>query len=163
MFESQRAHIRIKPMKNNLIFETEYWKVILLDNQYDLGRCILDIKRDVGTLRDLTSEEWEDLHRLIKKLENALIKAFGAEMFNWCCLMNNAYKPNIKKPHPHVHFHLRGRYRKPVKFAGETFTDEEFGHHYNRNKEKQVSQKVFNKIAEKIKKVLQKEILNSNP
>ena len=142
-------------MKNNLIYETEYWNVILVDSQYDLGRIMVDIKRDVGALRNLTSEEWEDFREnIVVKLENALMKAFGAEMFNWSCLMNNAYKPHIEKPHPHVHFHLRGRYRNPVEFAGETFVDEEFGHHYDRRKEQEVSPEVFDKIAEEIKKYL---------
>jgi diadenosine tetraphosphate (Ap4A) HIT family hydrolase len=139
-------------MKNNILFETEYWRAILADNQYGLGRGILDIKRDVGSLRDLNSEEWNDLHAIMKKIEHALIKAFGAEMFNWSCLMNHAYKREIKKPHPHVHFHFRGRYKNPVEFAGVTFNDEEFGAHYNLNKDTRVSQEVFDKIKEEILK-----------
>ena len=111
-------------------------------------------KRDVGTLKDLKDDEWKELLEIIKKLENALINAFGAEMFNWSCLMNNAHKPAIKKPHPHVHFHFRGRYRNPVEFAGEKFHDKEFGHHYDLSKDKKVSQKVFDKIAEEIRKYL---------
>jgi len=144
-------------MKNSILYETEYWKIILSDSQYDLGRIIVDIKRDVGTLRDLTAKEWEDFREnIIIRLENVLIESFGAEMFNWSCLMNNAYKPHIENPKPHVHFHLRARYRNPVEFAGETFIDEEFGHHYNRNKNRAVSQEVFDKIAEEIKKHLDK-------
>jgi len=141
-------------MKNSILFETDHWKVILCDNQYDLGRCILDTKRNVGALRNLKDEEWKDLLEIIKKLEDVLMKTFDAEMFNWSCLMNNAYKPNIEKPHPHVHFHFRARYRNPVEFAGEKFYDEEFGHHYNKDKRKIVSQKIFDKIAEEIKKHL---------
>ena len=141
-------------MKNSLVFETECWKVILSDNQYDLGRCVIDIKRDVGALRNIKEDEWKDFLEIIKKLENALMKAFDAEMFNWSCLMNNAYKPNIEKPCPHIHFHFRGRYRIPVEFAGEKFYDGEFGHHYDRDKDKRVSQEVFDKIAEEIKKYL---------
>jgi len=139
-------------MKNNIIYKTKYWRVILVDNQYDLGRCVIDIKRDVGEISRLSSEEWKDLHKnVIVKLENALKKAFGAEMFNWSCLMNNAFKPPIKKPHPRVHFHFRARYRNPVEFMGETFIDEEFGHHYDRLKDRRVSQEVFDGIREAIK------------
>jgi diadenosine tetraphosphate (Ap4A) HIT family hydrolase len=140
-------------MKNSTLYETAHWIVKLADDQYHLGRCIIDAKRDVGALKDLTYEEWSDLHaNIIVKLEKAIIKSFGTEMFNWSCLMNNAYKKEIEKPAPHIHFHFRGRYRNPVKFAEEVFSDEEFGHHYNTAKTKKVSQKTFDKIAEEIRK-----------
>lgn len=84
------------------------------------------------------------------------MNAFGAEMFNWGCLMNNAYKPEIEKPYPHVHFHFRGRYRKSVKFAGELFVDEEFGHHYDRTKERHVSPAVFDAIRKRILEEIEK-------
>lgn len=108
-------------MEKTILFETKYWVIILANDQYYLGRCILDTKRKVGALRDLTKEEWENLYELIKKLENAVIKIFGAEMFNWSCLMNNAYRLNILKANPHVHFHFKPRYKNAVNFAGEIF------------------------------------------
>ena len=139
-------------MENNIIYETKYWIVILADNQYNLGRCVIDIKRDVGEMSKLNTQEWNDLHEnVVIKLENALKKIFGAEMFNWSCLMNNAFKPHIEKPHPHVHFHFRPRYRTPVEFMGEKFIDEEFGHHYNNLKDKRISREVFDGIKEAIK------------
>ena len=137
-------------MNDNILFETKYWKIILVDDQYYLGRCILDTKREVGALRNLTKEEWEDLYELIKKLEGVIMKIFGAEMFNWSCLMNNAYKPDKEKPKPHVHFHFKPRYRKMVEFAGEVFRDEDFGHHYNDEHKKIVNQEVFDAIRKKI-------------
>ena len=142
-------------MKNAVIYETDYWKIILADDQSCLGRCVIDAKRHVGSLRDLTKEEWEDFEKnIVKKLEDLFMEVFGAEMFNWSCLMNNAYKPHIEKPHPHVHWHFRPRYRNPVELAGETFIDEKFGHHYERNDDKRVSQEIFDKITEKILKNL---------
>jgi diadenosine tetraphosphate (Ap4A) HIT family hydrolase len=137
-------------MERNIIFKSKYWEVILANDQYYLGRCILDTKREVGTLRELNEEEWEELHELIKKLEKVMMKIFGAEMFNWSCLMNNAYKHKEKNPKPHVHFHFKPRYKNIVNFAGEKFHDEDFGHHYNDEHNKMVSPEVFDKIKEEI-------------
>ena len=145
-------------MKSNIIYETKYWTIILTDNQYELGRCVIDIKRDVGEMGKLNTEEWNDLHEnVVIKLENALKKIFGTKMFNWSCLMNNAFKPHIEKPHPHIHLHFRPRYRNPVEFMGETFIDEEFGHHYDRQKDKRVSQEVFDGIRKEIKAEIDKQ------
>jgi len=84
---------------DNIIYETQFWVVRLTDNQYNLGRCVIDAKSNVGELGQLSLEEWEDLHKnVIMKLEDALKRIFGAEMFNWSCLMNNAFKPEIKNP-----------------------------------------------------------------
>ena len=137
-------------MKNNVLFETEFWRVILADDQYYLGRMYVSVKRNVGALRDLTPKEWNDLHKnVIVKLENSLIKSFRADVFNWTCLMNNEYKS--ENPEPHVHFHLWPRYKNSVRFAGEIFIDEVFGHHYDKYKSKKVNQEVFDKIADNIK------------
>ena len=48
-------------------------------------------------------------------------------MFNYSCLMNNAYRDNEK---PRVHFHFRPRYSSPVTVLGQTFSDHNFGEHY---------------------------------
>ena len=138
-----------------IVFETKYWLVGLADNQQYLGRCYIDIKSDAGRLSDLTPEEWQDLHEnVIAKLEPAIRKAFGAEMFNWSCLMNNAYKPEIKEPQPHVHFHMLPRYRHPVEFAGEGFQDTGFGVRQDPEAERLVSEEVYHAIISKIKECL---------
>ena len=104
-------------------------------------------------MSNLTSNEWTDFHtNIVKKLEPAFKKAFNATMFNWTCLMNNAYKS--KNPKPQVHWHFRPRYRNNVKFAGEQFKDLEFAHHYNRERKKIVSKDILKKISGEIKKYL---------
>ena len=52
-----------------------------------------------------------------------------ATMFNWSCLMNDAYKH--ENPHPHLHFHVRPRYKNPININDKVFYDSEFAHHYN--------------------------------
>ena len=141
-----------KPNYNELIFETKFWKVILASDQAYLGRCYITLKRHSGDLAELTDEEWLDFSELVKRLESALKKSFNATMFNWTCLMNNAYQN--EPPNPHIHWHFRPRYNHKVEFAGLTFKDPEFGHHYDRARKQEVSNDVKRKILEKIRENL---------
>lgn len=134
-----------------IVLETTFWKALLIDEQAYLGRCVILLKRDCGDLSNLTSEEWLDFHeKIVKRLESALKNAFGATMFNWSCLMNNAYQE--ENPRPYVHFHFRPRYKNIVKFEGEEFLDSEFGYHYNPKRERIVSQELLEKIYHEIKR-----------
>lgn len=142
--------VTLRQKVEGLIFETPFWKVFLADSdQTYLGRSYVTLKRHAGDLADLTDEEWQDLHKTIKKFEIALRKAFGAEMFNWTCLMNDAYQET--PANPHVHWHVRPRYSKSVEFTGLTFEDKDFGHHYTRGTKRVVPADVRKAIIEKIK------------
>ena len=81
----------------------------------------------------MTGEETLDFLEVVKKIETAIKKAFGATMFNWGCLGNHMYKKEI--PNPHVTWHMMPRYRDKVLFNGETFEDEEFGEHWSIDKD----------------------------
>lgn len=141
-----------KPNFTDLIYQTKYWYVFLIGNQNYLGRCIVALKRHSGDLAELKKEEFEDFFELVKKLEFALRKSFRATMFNWTCLMNDAYKD--KKPEPHVHWHFWPRYNNKVKFAGLVFEDLDFGHHYDKSKKKEISKVAKKAIIAKIKENL---------
>lgn len=106
----------------------------ICDNQEYLGRSYVTLKRHCPSLSEISIDEWLDFLSLIKKLENAFSKAFGAISYNWTCLMNDAFKE--KPAFPHVHWHIRPRYDKDVTFADTTFIDPEFGHHYARSSER---------------------------
>lgn len=136
---------------DNSIFETKNWIVNLANDQAYLGRSYVTLKRHCGDLAELSKEEWDDLYKLISVLESSVRKAFGADLFNWTCLMNLAYQND--PPNPHVHWHFRPRYGRSVEFAGLTFTDPEFGKHYAREHERslEVSKEVQQKIIEKIR------------
>ncbi len=136
--------------KKYMLFQTEYWQVFLADKQDYIGRCILVCKRHVGALSDLNDEEWFDYKQAVNKLEKAIFDAFGATMYNWSCLMNDFYKSDI--PNPHLHIHLRPRYRNPVLINGKVFIDEEFGHHYNNEKTSTVNENDFQRIYSILKK-----------
>jgi len=102
-------------------------------------------------LSDLAGDEWDDFSKVVKTLESTYKEALGATLFNWGCLMNDAYQN--KPPNPHVHWHLRPRYEKPIKLFGLTFEDLEFGHHYARP---EISYTAPREIQEKIIGLLQK-------
>lgn len=136
--------------RNLDIQNTKYWKIILSPEQYYFGRCVVILKRECGELSKLTDEEFLDLLEIIKKFETVMKKEFGATMFNWTCLMNNAYKETNNET-PQVHFHVRPRYKNKVEFAENTFKDEEFAHHYERKIEKEISREALQKIVEKMK------------
>lgn len=103
-------------------------------------------------MSDLTEDEWLDFAKLAKKMESGFKAVFGATMFNWACLMNNAYQE--KDPKPHVHWHFRPRYQAPVEFSNMKFEDNEFGHHYARHTESPVPDKVFAEIVAAIRTLL---------
>jgi diadenosine tetraphosphate (Ap4A) HIT family hydrolase len=138
--------------KDELIFETKFWKVVIAPDQAYLGRCYVILKRHCGDLAELENSEWSDFIEIVKKVESALKKSFNATMFNWTCLMNNAYRND--PPNPHVHWHLRPRYNHKVEFAGEVFEDPEFGHHYSRERKQEISDVVKKKIVDRIKENL---------
>jgi len=136
------------------IIETPYWEVILMDKQLYLGRSVVVLKRPCGDMAELNQEEILDFFDLVRKLESALRQTFGATMFNWGCLMNDAYRETL--PKPQVHWHFRPRYDHAVQFAGQTFADPNFGHHYLRGPEDEAtaSAELLNLIATEIKKNL---------
>lgn len=138
---------------DGIIFETKFWQVILSDDQEFLGRCVIVARDDAHTLSDLTSEQWLDFEQVVKKLEDAAKKAFGATMFNWTCLMNHAYRES--PPNPHVHWHFRPRYEEPTHFAGEIFEDRAFGSHYERGTERIVSDEIRSNIIAAYQKALE--------
>ena len=114
------------------VYDGEFWYVFLSDEQDYIGRCIFVLKRHCGLLSELTEDEWEELRKLICKVEACLKAVLGAALCNWSCLMNNFYKEAA--PDPHLHIHVRPRYDKPVMLNGSIYNDNEFGHHYALNK-----------------------------
>lgn len=136
------------------IFETEHWAVNLGSDQLYLGRSYVTLKRPCGDLADITKEEMLDFLEVVKKLENVFRKTFDATMFNWTCLMNNAYQE--ENPQPQVHWHFRPRYSHSVELSGKVYKDPNFGHHYLRGKENEdnVSNEVLKIINTKLQQNL---------
>lgn len=121
----------------------------LAEDQYYLGRCFVTLKRHCSDLADLSEEEQKDFFEVLKNLEDAIKKSFGAVLFNWGCLMNNAFKE--KSWNPHVHWHVRPRYDKVVDFSEIVFEDKEFGSHYQRRTDRKLPYETIKEIIDKIK------------
>jgi diadenosine tetraphosphate (Ap4A) HIT family hydrolase len=127
-----------EPNLNELVLKTTYWRAFLAWDQTYVGRCIVALNRHCEDLADLTSDEWIEFHAVVKQLESAMKKTFAATMFNWTCLMNDAFQET--PPEPHVHWHFRPRYNHSVEIAGLLFEDLEFAHHYDRTKKHEISE-----------------------
>ena len=138
--------------KQYQLYETAFWSVFLSDEQDYIGRCVLVLKRHCGSLSELTEEEWEELHRLICKIEDCLKTVLGAALCNWSCLMNSFYKESA--PDPHLHIHVRPRYDRPVTINGNSYIDGEFGHHYAVKKGGEISDKDREDVFTRLKKRL---------
>jgi diadenosine tetraphosphate (Ap4A) HIT family hydrolase len=108
--------------KDVQVFETAYWRVVLDADQRVLGKSFVTLLGHKESLGDLSNEEWQDLHNIMKRLEVSAMRAFSPSHFNWSCLMNNAV---VASQPTHVHWHMHPRYTQPVEFAGETFYDTE--------------------------------------
>lgn len=118
--------------KRWLVADTEYWSIYLADEQDYIGRCLVMLKRHCGSLSELQMPEWIELKQVVDELERCLKTVLGTELCNWSCLMNSFYKEDV--PNPHLHLHVRPRYKKPVILNGNVYADAEYGHHYKLSK-----------------------------
>lgn len=83
---------------------------------------------------------------------------FRATMFNFACLMNNAYKDNIV---PRVYYHFIPRYRDTLMLFNKKYVDKHFGYNmwkwslnrYKRQKDiftKEEKLKIYEMMNEKL-------------
>ncbi len=108
------------------LYESKNWEVVFCDWCQDfVGQCIISSNKE--SLSELTSEEWIELGKLEKELERVCKKLFNTTMFNFTCLMNNAYRDNEK---PHVHFWLFPRYKNELKLFNKVYKDKHFGYNF---------------------------------
>ena len=139
------------------IYTGKHFKIVFTDWCQDfLGQCIVSGTKE--KLSDMTSEEWIELGTIEKELERVCTKLFGATYYNFCCLMNNAFRDNET---PHVHFWFFPRYKDEVKIFGKRFIDKHYGYNFwkwNRSRFKKQKDIFTNderlKICEMIKKEL---------
>jgi len=141
-----------------LLYETEYWRVVLAPNQRLVGRCLLHLKRHCGDVAETTPDELLDWLTIVNVLENALRTAFDATMFNWSCYMNHSYREN--PPYPHVHWWAVPRYNHQVRINDWKFEDTEFGNPYSHYNSLEVSKELHNQIGERIKQAIAQAVTN---
>ena len=132
----------------NLLFKSNNWEVVFVSwSQEFIGDCIISSKKE--SLSDLTEEEWIELGKIEKELERVCKKLFNATMFNFACLMNNAYRDNEL---PHVHFHFIPRYKEEMIIFDKKYKDKHFGYNFWKweNDEQNRQKDIFTK-EEKLK------------
>ena len=108
------------------LYKGKYFEVVYVDwCQEFIGQCIISGYKE--NLSEMTSDEWTELGKIEKELERVCKKLFNATMFNFACLMNNAYRDNEKS---HVHFHFMPRYRDKVYIFSKVYVDKHFGYNF---------------------------------
>ena len=108
------------------LYKSKNWEIVFVDwCQEFIGDCIISCNKE--SLSDLTDEDWIELGRLEKELERISKKLFNATMFNFACLMNNAYR---NKEKPMVHYHFVPRYKNELKLFGKIYKDRHFGYDF---------------------------------
>ena len=141
LVQAQRAE------DDEVLLQTDRWAAVLDRNQTYLGKSFVTLREHKETLSDLDGVDWNELHEVIRKLEYATKRAFGASVLNWECLMNNAI---LAEQPTHIHWHLYPRYLGGVVFEGEEFPDEKWPRHIEGGKHL-VNDELFSKISQKLK------------
>ena len=132
------------------------WKVVFVSWCQEFpGNCIISCGKE--KLSDLTNEDWIELGIIEKELERITKKLFDATMYNFACLMNNAYRDGEK---PHVHFHFIPRYKGERMILNKKYKDKHFGYNlwkWSLNKLKSQKDIFTKEEKEEIFNMLQKE------
>jgi len=137
------------------LYKGKYWNVVFGEWCQEFpGYCIIGNNKE--SLSELTPDDWVELGEIEKELERVCTKLFDATMFNFACLMNNAYRDNEK---PKVHYHFIPRYKNKIKLFNKIYKDKHFGYNmwkWALNKFKRqkdiFSQEERNKIFEMMQK-----------
>lgn len=96
------------------IYETDYWIWSLRPVQSTLGAGVLSLKRECGTFSELNQDEFCDLNKIVKVIEQTLSKTFNYDIINYLMLMMNDKQ---------VHYHIIPRYEENKKFAEIVWND----------------------------------------
>ena len=132
------------------LIEGEHWVATLREDQEYLGTAFVTARRHVESLPDLSLDEELEFIEVRNRLIIAQQRAFGAQVVNTACLMNNAFDSEGVGT-PHVHYHFKPRYAQIVQFAGETFVDTQFGRYITEKTPKMVEELVSRQIVDRLR------------
>ena len=108
------------------LYKGKGWDVIFgIWCQDHPGYCIVGNNKE--SLSELTNDDWIELGKIEKEIERVCKKVLGATMYNFACLMNNAYRDNKT---PFVHFHFVPRYKEKINIVGKDYVDKHFGYNF---------------------------------
>lgn len=110
-------------LQKYLIKEYKHWLLSLSFSQGYLGRAVVWAKRaDALELADATDEELRELREILSAYRRTLQQLFHTD---W---MNFAFLGNVDR---HLHGHIIPRYSGERVFEGVTFSDPQWGRHYD--------------------------------
>jgi diadenosine tetraphosphate (Ap4A) HIT family hydrolase len=126
-----------------IIDENEWWTANLASqDQSNLGRTYITLKRHASELDELTDQEEASLRTMRNGLILAIRQQFSPITFNISCLKNDAFRhdpDNTPSSAAHVHWHVIPRYgRRAVEFAGDFFQDSSPGRYLPPGRERKV-------------------------
>ena len=110
------------PPARGVVLKNDFWTLVLNENQATLGRVFFALNHHETDIARLTDAEVVSLWAFVRETKAALTALFAPDHFNYMFLMNLT---------PHVHFHLFPRYAQPREFGGQSYTDDQFGDHYD--------------------------------
>ena len=132
------------------LYKSDNWEVIFGTWAQDHpGYCIITSKKE--RLSDLTPEEWIELGALEKELERVCNKVLKPTMYNFACLMNNAYRDNET---PNVHYHFIPRYKEETIIVGKKYKDKYFGYNFWKWSNSKFKSQKISSLKKKKKKYL---------
>ena len=105
--------------KKGFLREYDHWILEVSFRQHTLGCFIIFAKRKVEKISELRGSELIELRKVMKDIEDALIKLFNPGRFNYLQMGNSLH---------HLHFHGIPRYERSKKFAGKVWLDKTWGH-----------------------------------
>ena len=97
------------------------WSIVLNRNQNLLGKLMLVLERPCDAVIDLTSDEWSELHKQVRRVMTALDQLFQPDQYNYSFLMNEDAQ---------VHLHVIPRYELLRSWDGVTVEDVNYGSLY---------------------------------
>lgn len=110
-------------LQKYLLREYTHWLLSLSFSQGYLGRAVVWAKRaDALELADATDEELHELRDILASYRTVMKTVFQAD---W---MNFAFLGNADR---HLHGHIIPRYSGGRMFEGVTFSDPQWGRHYD--------------------------------
>lgn len=118
---TRRPWDKEKKYKEAFLKEYNHWVAEVSFRQHTLGAHILFAKRSIEKIIDLSKEELLELQQVMSKMQKSLTKNknFAPDRTNYLQLGNNLH---------HLHIHAIPRYEKTRRFAGQNWTDKNWGH-----------------------------------
>lgn len=98
----------------SLIYEYNYWVVLMRPQQVTLGSLVLACKGEYGSLADVPANAYSELKEITYHIERTLSKLFSFDKINYLLLMMRD---------KYVHFHVIPRYVGSRNVAGKEFSD----------------------------------------